>query len=138
MVLRFGSGQWEMRNPFLALRQAEQAADLRSEQDAILHDARQHVLSFTAKGVRIRVLIDASTRLITATETLAGFSHTTSSEIAYNAVGDVRDRTEFMLWELADGLRYPTQWDTYRDDVHLQTITIDSALCSFSDFRTNC
>jgi hypothetical protein len=32
-----------------------------------------------------------------------------------------------MLWELADGLRYPIQWDTYRDEVHLQTITIDSA-----------
>jgi len=42
-------------------------------------------------------------------------------------MGDVTERTEFMLWEGAGGLRYPTQWDTYRNDVLLQTLTIDDA-----------
>jgi hypothetical protein len=125
--LTLASPAWEMRNPFFALSRAEQAADLKSEQDEVLHDSRQHVLSFTSNGVRVKVLIDANTHLVTASETLVGFSHATSSEIAYNTMGDVRDRTEFMVWELADGLRYPTQWDTYRNGVHLQTIRLDSA-----------
>jgi hypothetical protein len=116
---------WMLGDPFRALLLADKAADLRREPDESLHGARQEVVSFTAQGVRAKILIDAATHLITATETRLGFTHATSSEIAYNAMGDVRERTEFQLWDDAGGLRYPTQWDTWRNDVPLRTLSVD-------------
>jgi hypothetical protein len=114
-----------MGDPFRALLLADRASDLRLEPDETLHGARQRVVAFTAQGVPAKVLIDAASHLITATETRLGFSHATSSEIAYNAMGDVRERTEFQLWDDIGGLRYPTQWDTWRNDVPLRTLSID-------------
>jgi len=121
------SPAWELRNPFRALRLADRAADLRQEPNTMLHGARQEVVSFQLRGVHVRVLLDARTKLITATEAEFAFTHTTSTDIAYNAMGDVTERTEFMLWEDTGGLRYPTQWDTYRNGVLLQTLTVDDA-----------
>jgi len=116
---------WMLGDPFRALLLADKAPDLRLEPDETLHGARQRVVTFTAQGVHAKVLIDATSHLITAAETRLGFSHATSSEIAYNAMGDVRERTEFQLWDEAGGLRYPTQWDTWRNDVPLRTLSID-------------
>jgi len=117
---------WEMRDPFRALLLADKAADLRTEPDEILHDSPQQAVSFTIDGFRTKILLDARTKLITATQSLLGFSHATADDIAENAMGDVRERTEFMVWQLVDGLRYPKQWDTYQNDVYLQTLLVDA------------
>jgi hypothetical protein len=118
---------WEMRDPFRALLLADKAADLRTEPDEILHDSPQHVVSFTVDGFRTKLLLDGRTKLITATQSLLGFSHATADDIGENAMGDVRERTEFMVWLFANGLRYPKQWDTYQNDVYVQTLLVAAA-----------
>ncbi|HEY1606580.1 MAG TPA: hypothetical protein VGF77_13390 [Allosphingosinicella sp.] len=115
---------WELRDPFLALRLADAAPDLKVVPDTILHARRQIVVAFSLRGSRARLLIDAETHLITAAEGLFACGHATSSEVACGTFGDLVERTEFMIWDAADGLRYPTQWDIYRNGVHLQTIIV--------------
>jgi hypothetical protein len=116
---------WEVRDPFHALILADRASDLRLEADASLHGLRQHVVSFALRGVRVEVFVDAQNHLITATAFRPLFSHATSSNIAWNALGDVEERTEFQLWDAAGSLRYPTQWDTYRNGLPLLSLKLD-------------
>ncbi len=115
---------WQARNPLRALLLADKADDLRREQDVQLHESLQHVVSFSVGQVRVKLFLDAQTQFITAAEAFFGSSHATSSDIARNAVGDIRERTEFMLWDIGAGLRFPTQWDTYQNDVLLQTVVL--------------
>jgi len=121
------SPSWEMRNPIRALLLADRAADLRREGDITFHDSLQHAVSFVYDGYRIRLYLDAKMKLLTATESTIAFGHATSADVAWNALGDVQERTEFVLWDIVDGMRYPTQWDTYRDNVLLQTTTVSAA-----------
>lgn len=121
------SPAWEMRNPLRALLLADRATDLRQEDDIIFHDAPQHVVSFTHNGFRTRLYLDARMKLLNATESTIAYRHATSTDVAWNALGDMQERTEFMLWDIADGMRYPTQWDTYRNGILLETIVVSEA-----------
>ena len=121
------SPAWEVQNPIRALLLADRAAYLQREADITFHDSPQHVVSFGHDGLHIRLYLDARMKLLTATEATIAYRHATSADVAYNALGDVRERTEFMLWDIVDGMRYPTQWDTYLDDVLLQTIAVKGA-----------
>jgi len=113
-----------MRDPFRALLLAHRASDLRRESDVSFHDSPQHVVSFLYNTFRVRLYLDARNKLPTATHSIIAYRHATGTDVAWNALGDIRERTEFMLWDLVDGMRYPTQWDTYRDDVLLQTVVV--------------
>lgn len=121
---RLASPVWEMQNPFRALLLADRASDLRRESDVWFHDSPQHVVSFLYNTFRVRLYLDARNKLLTATDSIIAYRHAFSTDVSWNALGDVRERTEFMLWDVVDGMRYPAQWDTYRDDVLLQTVVV--------------
>jgi hypothetical protein len=125
-IAYLSSPAWEIRNPFRALLLADRAADLQRENDISFHDSPQHVVSFQYDTFRVWLYIDSRNKLPTATESTIAYRHSFSSDIAWNALGDLRERTEFMLWDIVDGMRYPTQWDTYRDDVLLQTVVVNA------------
>jgi len=118
---------WQIRNPLRALMLADRAEDLRREPDAVLHESQQHVVSFSIDGLRVKLFLDARRQFISAAEALIGSRQATSSNVARNAMGDIRERTEFMIWDVGSGMRYPTQWDTYQNDVLLQTVIITAA-----------
>ncbi len=111
---------WETSNPVQALLIAAAAPDLTQEPDAISHDAPQHVVSFTNDGYRVRLFINADTDLPSAVEATVDYR----GEIAWNAWGDVVERTEYQNWTLVDGIRYPFQWDITRNGDIYKTIAL--------------
>lgn len=116
---------WAMRNPVAALRLAARASDLRLEPDIIWHGAAQHVLGFHRGPYLARIYVGVGTGLPTATEAVVTYDEQHLDEsIAWNALGDVSERTEFMNWSVEDGVRYPLQHDTFRDGQLLRTTTI--------------
>jgi hypothetical protein len=50
-----------------------------------------------------------------------------STDVAWNAWGDVVERTEYMNWNIVDGIRYPFQWDISRNGDVIRTVTIIEA-----------
>ncbi|KRF02084.1 hypothetical protein ASG87_11410 [Frateuria sp. Soil773] len=112
---------WETDDPIRATLLAEQAPDLARAPDVTVHEALQHVLTFHHGATPVRLFIDAATGLPSATEAVVSMNRATSSDVAWNAWGDLVDRTEYMIWDLAGGRRYPTQWDSFRNGVHLRT-----------------
>jgi hypothetical protein len=121
---RLSSPVWEMGDPFRVLGLADRANDLRRESDISFHDSPHHVVSFLFRSFRVRLYIDARNKLPTATDSIIAYRNATDTDVEWNGLGDVRERTEFMLWDIVDGMRYPTQWDTYRNDVLLQTVVV--------------
>jgi hypothetical protein len=132
-ISTLASPAWEMRDPLLALRSALANNSLRSEADAAVHGRQQRVVSFLLAGFRVRLFIDKNTQFISQTQAMLGFSHANGDDIAQNTMGDVLERTEFAYWEYGSGIRYPTQWDTYQNDVLLQTAFIEGPPISQGD-----
>lgn len=116
---------WPIRNPISALELAEQASDLRLEPDVVVHGAAQHVVAFHDGRYLVRIYIGAATGLPSATEAIVALDDQRLAEsIAWNALGDITERTEFMNWSIIDGIRYPLQHDTLRDGQLVRTLLI--------------
>lgn len=115
---------WETHNPIRALLLAERAPDLVRDPDTVLHHAPQHVVAFHHGRYRVRILVDAETQLPSATEAAIALHRADSADIAWNAWGDVAERTEYLNWRLVQGLRYPLQWDVYRNDALMRIVSM--------------
>jgi hypothetical protein len=89
-----------------------------------LHEAPQYVLRFRHGSSVVRLYIDAVTALPTATEASFALNHVSADDVAWNALGDLIDRTEYMNWYVVDGLRYPSQLDLFRNGVIYRTTTV--------------
>ncbi|MGE7138534.1 hypothetical protein ACQKIE_12990 [Luteibacter sp. NPDC031894] len=112
---------WNMDEPIAVLLAAVKAQDLVRDADASPHGIPQHVVSFQAGGYPVRVFIDAVTDLPSAIESTRVLRRATGEDIAYNALGDIQDRTDFMNYAVFGGVRYPVQSDLYRNGVLLRT-----------------
>lgn len=112
---------WQVDEPIDTLLLAEQARDLTKEADAAPHGIPQHVVSFHAGRYPVRVFLDASTGLPSAIEVRRVLTRANSIDVAYNAMGDLVDRTELMNYAVFDGIRYPVQSDLFRNGVLLST-----------------
>lgn len=116
---------WQMDEPIRALLQAERAPDLQREKDARLHGIPQHVVHFHQGHCPVRLFLDAASGLPSAIETRVVLTRATSSDIAWNAWGDLVDRVELMNYQLTDGVRYPIQADRLRNGVRMQTLALE-------------
>jgi glyoxylase-like metal-dependent hydrolase (beta-lactamase superfamily II) len=119
---------WLSGDPIAVLRMALAAPDLTTAPDIVWHGAVQHVLAFQDEGYPVRVYLDAATGLPSASEALVTYDDQhVSGSIAWNALGDITERTEYMNWSFADGLRYPFQQDHLRNGTLARTLAITSA-----------
>jgi hypothetical protein len=124
---------WWVRNPIAALRLAQRARDLRLEPSTVWHGVAQWVVSFHDGDFIVKIDISAMTGLPSATEEVVSLDEKHISEsIAWNALGDVIDRTEYLNWSVVDGIRYPLQQDTLRNGQLLRTLVISSAMLNVS------
>ncbi|HEX8776728.1 MAG TPA: hypothetical protein VF738_01315 [Rhodanobacter sp.] len=114
---------WEIEEPISALLYAEKANDLLQEPDVSLHGIPQHVVSFHLGRFPVQLFLDVSTGMPSAVEVLRVQPRADSSDIAYNAMGDLTDRIEWMNYAVFDGVRYPVQADFFRNGVHLEVTT---------------
>lgn len=112
---------WQTDEPIRVLLLAEHASDLTQESDATLHGIPQHVLRFHQGGFPVRLFLDADTLLPSAIETTLALHRATSGDVAWNAWGDLLDRTELMNYSLVDGVRYPMQSDLLRNGVLMRS-----------------
>lgn len=115
---------WRVDEPVAALLLAERAQSLVREQDALVHGIAQHVVSFHDGRYPVRLFLDAASGLPSAVEVTRVLRRANGSDIAYNAMGDVHDRVEWMNYAVFDGVRYPVQADLSRNGVHLKTTVI--------------
>jgi len=121
-VRREAPPSWQTDEPIRVLLLAERASDLTQESDAALHGIPQHVLRFHQGGFPVRLFLDADTLLPSAIETTLALHRAISGDIAWNAWGDLLDRTELMNYSLVDGVRYPMQSDLLRNGVLLHSV----------------
>jgi hypothetical protein len=101
---------------------AGQAGDLAEAADVSLHGIPQHVLTFHDGVYPVKLYLNAETALPSAAEVTLTANRAVSSDIAWDGWGDLTDRTEWMNYDLADGVRYPLQSDVFRNGVHLRTV----------------
>jgi hypothetical protein len=93
------------------------AADLSSAPPTTLHGIAQHVVTFTWRGRKARLLIDAHDDVPSALEVTA--------EDTYGIWGRVRTTTYYSLWTLVPGgVRYPLQTDREWNGVTQASATI--------------
>jgi hypothetical protein len=127
---------WETQDPLRALLLARSASDLALDPDQVVHGSLQHVISMHNGPYAVRIFIDAQFGLPTATEATIALNQGASGSVAWNSWGDITDRAEFLIYDLKDGLRYPTQVDLYRNGVHLRvTQRTDLRLDAVEDRR---
>jgi len=107
--------------PERILLTALSAADLRAEPDTVLQSVSHHVVAFTWKNAPVRVFLNANTALPTAVEWRRPYPYDTF----WSVWGDVTTRVYYSLWWLCPGgIRYPLQWDTFRNDLPDRIMTI--------------
>ncbi len=88
------------------------AADLRAEADVTLQGVAHHVTSFSTAAGRVRLTLNAATRLPTAVETTRVYPY----DMYWAPWGDVTTRTLYSLWALEPGgVHFPRQWDVERN-----------------------
>jgi len=116
---------WVTNDPIGALRLARESSDLTLERDGMVHGKHQHVLAFHNGSYPVRIFIDASTMLPTATEAVIALDDQHVPEaIAWNSMGDITERVEFMNWSWSGGIRYPLQQDEFRNGQLYRTLAI--------------
>ncbi len=116
---------WETREPIAALQMARRAADLRLRPDVTNNGVRVHVVSFHDGRYAVRILINAASLLPTAVESKIAFDDQHDVEaVAWNALGDILERTEFMGWAVVDGIRYPLAQDEFRNGDLYRSLSI--------------
>jgi len=110
--MRPDSGAYLSLAPERILQAAAAATDLRRVPDQVVHGVPHQVLQFTWQGFPVRVYLDRDSRLPDTVESV----RTSAYDIAQSAWGDVTYRAEFEFWRtLSNGLRYPRQWNLYRN-----------------------
>lgn len=93
--------------PDRALLLALEARDLRALADISFHGFAHHVLSFTAYGAAMKILLSADTNLPSAVE----MTRTRPYEVYWSPWGDVTTRVMFAFWMLEPGgLHYPREF----------------------------
>ena len=108
-------------SPERVLLTALAAKGLRLENSEILQDVRHNVVSFTWKNSPVKVFLNADTNLPTAVEIVRARPY----DRFWNVWGDFPTRTFFSFWTLeSNGLHYPQQWDVYRNNQPLRSLTI--------------
>jgi hypothetical protein len=118
---------WLISDPIGALRLARDALDLTLENDTTFHGARQHVLAFRHSSYPVRIFVNVSSLLPTATEAVIAFDDQRLPEaIAWNSMGDVTERSELMNWSWYGGIRYPLQQDEFRNGDLYRTVAIST------------
>jgi hypothetical protein len=119
---------WTVRDPIAALRLAAHSNDLTLQPDIVWHGALQHVVSFHDGRYPVRIFLNAATGLPDAVESVVTYDDQHMAEaIAWNALGDVVERTEYQNWSFVDGIRYPLQQDRLRNGQLIWTLAIASA-----------
>jgi hypothetical protein len=99
---------------------AQSAPDLQMRTDVRAQGVAQHVVSFTWKSKRVRLLLNAHDSLLTAVEV------TRPDE--WGVWGNVTDTTYYSLWTLLPGgVRYPQQLDRTWNETTLSSTTIVKA-----------
>lgn len=107
--------------PERVLLTALAAPDLHREPDVRLQDVPQQVLAFHWHGVPTRIFLNAYTELPTAVELTRAHPY----DMFWSGWGDVATRTWYSFWSLQPGgLRYPLQWDIWRNGQPYQTVSI--------------
>ncbi|HTM24122.1 MAG TPA: hypothetical protein VL225_02960 [Vicinamibacterales bacterium] len=103
--------------PERILLAARAAPDLATAPDVLLHGIRQHVIAFTWRGRRARLLIDSHDNVPSGLELAAPDS--------FGIWGIVRTTTYYSLWTLVPGgVRYPLQVDREWNGVTKSSTTI--------------
>jgi len=115
--------------PERILQTAIVAPDVHTEADLILQGVLQHVVAFTWRGSGVHLFLNSNTLLPTAVEWKAAYP----SDVFWSVWGDVTTRVCYSLWWLApNGIHYPLQWDTFRNNLPDTVLTI-----SPNDLRLN-
>lgn len=108
--------------PERMLLTARAAADLHAEPLEYLQDVPQQVVAFTWHNADVRLYLNAYTSLPTAVEITRPHPY----DVFWNVWGDVTTRIYYSFWMLkAGGLRYPKQWDVWRNGQPVQTWLLD-------------
>lgn len=108
--------------PERVLLTALAASDLHAEPVTHLQHVPQKVLAFTWHKAPVHLFLNAHTALPTAVE----ITRPHPCNIFWNLWGDVTTRIYYSFWSLeAGGLRYPMQWDVWRNGQHASTRFID-------------
>ncbi|HLJ91265.1 MAG TPA: hypothetical protein VKZ53_30990 [Candidatus Angelobacter sp.] len=106
-------GAWYALSPERILFTAMDAPDLRTQPETMFHGVKHRVLAFTWQGFPVRVLINSGSGLPDCIES----TRTNKHDLAQNAWGDVRWRTEFLFWKVdKSGVVYPRQWVAFRNE----------------------
>jgi hypothetical protein len=113
---------FDLAEPLGALRLAQASASLRLQPSSVLHGQRADVVGFWHRGFPVRLLLSPQSHLPLALEARIVIP----SNIVWNARGDLVDRFEWMNWTLASGLRFPYQWDHYRNGALLRTTAVEA------------
>ena len=107
--------------PERLLLTALSASDLHSEPDEILQAVPHHVVAFTWKGSSARIFLNGDTELPTAVEWKRAYPY----DIFWSIWGEVTTRVYYSLWWLCPGgIHYPLQWDTFRNNLPDNVLTI--------------
>jgi hypothetical protein len=103
--------------PERVLFTARDAADLTLDTDEIAQGIRQQVLRFSWKQTRVRLLVNAYTRLLTSIEVVR--------DDPRGIWGEITERTWFSYWMLeSNGLLYPRQWNMEWNGTPIAELTI--------------
>jgi hypothetical protein len=98
------------------------AKDLTSKPDVDLHSVLHHVVEFSLRGLRTRLLLNGDTHLPTAIE----WSETYPNSFFWGIWGDVTTRIVYSFWAPSGGINYPLQSDIERNGLPWQTRGITS------------
>lgn len=107
-------------SPERVLLTALEAGDLKAQPDTVFQGVAHHAVTFTWKGMPVKVLLNAYSGLPTAVERVGD-----SGDVFWGVWGDVRSRTLFGSWGLeAGGVRYPRQWTLERNGTTEEDLVI--------------
>jgi hypothetical protein len=106
---------WSVQEPVRALLLARDARDLQQKSDVTRWKTQFHVLSFHVDRYPVKLFINALTGLPMMVEATISIRDASSSNIAWNALGDVVERSEFTNWDRKGDVRYPVQINVYRN-----------------------
>jgi hypothetical protein len=136
---------WQTTDLIHTLLLAENAPDLSLAPDVSLHGILQHVIAFHNGPYPVRIYLDATSHLPSAIEQVIVENRADGRYLAWNPLGDITDRYEFMNYDLPQGVRYPTQIDVFRNgqhmsvltlsDVHFDTRPLDESLFAMADVK---
>jgi hypothetical protein len=104
-------------SPERVLLTAREAADLTLDKEEIAQGIKQQVLRFSWKQTRVRLLLNAYTRLLTSIEVVR--------DDPRGIWGEITERTWLSYWMLeSNGLLYPRQWNMEWNGTPIAELTI--------------